>query len=553
DYSARYSIKPRPSFYSFFDGWDSDDSSYYSDDYTGDYLTDGYITTDANGDGVIEYNTNAITTDPSKEPNTTDFLDKRYTIQAEVTDISRMTVVGSGKALGTPGNIALFVTPDSYVTRTGDSMGVTVEARTYDGQPVANQKISLQVARLLWDRNSYESRGSQMVADLIAITGSDGKAHANIKVADQWPSDSFYISAISKDSGGHRVFDSSSIWVDNYRSPYVASGASADHQPVTVKLDKPVYQVGDTAKIMITAPVHGDEGVEAIVSVEGLKLYDIKTVPMNATAVMVEVPIKAEYMPNAYFDVVIVDAKRQYYTAEQMLKVSPQPNFLNISIKSDKEKYKPGETVKYTIKAEHADGKPAANTELSLGVVDESIYSVRPEAAPDIQKFFYSKRENNVLTSCSFPEEYSGGPDKDEPKVRKDFKDVAAWLPELVTNKDGIAAASIKMPDNLTTWRATVRGIDMDTDVGSAIQKVMCTQDLICRLALPRFFSEGDEGLVTAVVHNYSSQDQHVALTLTVSSNFKTTTALTQKLDLAPEKAGRFSWPVTIGGAGTGT
>jgi len=68
--------------------------------------------------------------------------------------------------------------------------------------------------------------------------------------------------------------------------------------------------------------------------------------------------------------------------------------------------------------------------------------------------------------------------------VRKDFKDTAAWEPEVVTDNDGIAKVNVKLPDNLTTWRATVRGIDMQTDVGETTQKIISTQDLILRLAL---------------------------------------------------------------------
>ena len=87
--------------------------------------------------------------------------------------------------------------------------------------------------------------------------------------------------------------------------------------------------------------------------------------------------------------------------------------------------------MKLDVTPAYADGKPAKATEVSLGIVDESIYAVRPEQAPDIRKFFYSKRANTVLTYSSFPEEYSGGPNKIEPRVRKDFRDTAAWLPVL--------------------------------------------------------------------------------------------------------------------------
>src|SRR5262249_34083024 len=152
---------------------------------------------------------------------------------------------------------------------------------------------------------------------------------------------------------------------------------------------------------------------------------------------------------------------------------------------TDKLKYKPGDKVTYTIKAKRPDGKPAGNVELSLGVVDESIYSIRPEAAANIQRFFYSKRNNWVTTVCSFPEQYSGGPDKIEPKVRKDFRDTAAWLAQLITDKEGVAKATVKLPDNLTTWRATVRGVTTGTDVGWTVNKIISSQDMILRLALP--------------------------------------------------------------------
>ena len=58
-------------------------------------------------------------------------------------------------------------------------------------------------------------------------------------------------------------------------------------------------------------------------------------------------------------------------------------------------------------------------------------------------------------------------------------------------------------PDALTMWRATARGITADTKVGSAIERTIVRKNLILRLAVPRFFREGDEVTVSAIVHNY--------------------------------------------------
>jgi alpha-2-macroglobulin len=137
--------------------------------------------------------------------------------------------------------------------------------------------------------------------------------------------------------------------------------------------------------------------------------------------------------------------------------------------------------------------------------------------------------------------------------VRKVFKDTAAWFPDLKTDKRGIAIAMIKLPDNLTTWRATVRGVTTGTDVGSAVNKVISTQDLIVRLSLPRFFSLGDDTYVNAVVHNYTDREQPIHLSLDISPQFAVRKQLKQELVVGADKAKRFSWPITVIGSGTGS
>ncbi len=54
DWMSRWNLKARPDYYSFFDDWDnSEDSEYYSD-YGGDYVEEGTVTTDDNGEAIVE-------------------------------------------------------------------------------------------------------------------------------------------------------------------------------------------------------------------------------------------------------------------------------------------------------------------------------------------------------------------------------------------------------------------------------------------------------------------------------------------------------------------
>src|SRR5262249_39768627 len=101
-----------------------------------------------------------------------------------------------------------------------------------------------------------------------------------------------------------------------------------------------------------------------------------------------------------------------------------------------------------------------------------------------------------------------------QPKVRKAFPDTAFWAADLVTDASGHARAKLDFPDSLTTWRATARGITTDTKAGGATLKTIVRKNVMVRLAVPRFFVQGDESVISAIVHNYltDTKTAHVSL-----------------------------------------
>lgn len=551
DWSTRYRLQPRPDYESYFDDWNNQEQDSY--DYGGSFVGEGVAQTDENGMAEITFDTKKIEPNLSNYNYYYEYNDKKYKIEAEVTDISQLTVTGSGTVSVTAGDYALFVDPVDYVVKAGEGVAANIEARDYDGKPVANQKIHVKVSRWPWDSTTSARNREIVITEGDVTTDAEGKVKFSSTAGKQWPTDTFYITASAKDSHGNTMVDSTSIWVASDDYPYLSSSTS-NKEAFKISLNKKIFKAGDTARVMISGPFTGKEGYDALVTVEGTTIYSHRIVPLKAAANLVEIPITPSYAPNVYVAVTMVAKKKQFYTATEMVRVSPKEHFLKLAIESDKQKYKAGETAKYTIKATYEDGRPAPNTEVSLGVVDESIYAIRAENAPDIRKTFYSERQNKVNTFCSFPESYSGGPDKTalEPKLRKNFKDTAVWLPQLVTDANGVAKANVVLPDNLTTWRATVRGITMGCDVGATTQTVMVTQDIIARLALPRFYTEGDQGEISTVVHNYSDVNQNIHLTLTVSDQFKTNVALAQNLSVDKDKAAKFTWPVSIAKPGVG-
>ncbi|MBZ0187819.1 MAG: hypothetical protein K8F91_16350, partial [Candidatus Obscuribacterales bacterium] len=440
DWSTRYNLEPRPDYYSFYDSW-SDQS--YEYDYGGNLIAEGFAQTGETGEAEIEVETKPITSERHSPWFYNDYQDRTYKIEAEVTDISRLAVTASGSSIVSSGDYVVFVNPRSWVIQVGEAISTDIQVMDYQGKPVANKEVEVTLSRWPWDAVKHDHTEEKILIKQSVSTDASGKAQLSFATNKQWPTDTFYISAIVKDAHGHISCDGNSVWVASGNQPYYLTGNNLDKEAFKITLDKKVYQPGDTARVMISGPFKGNEGYEALVSVEGTRIHDYRIVALSASANLVEIPVKSGYAPNVYVSVTMVAPKKQFYFQTQAILVSPEQHFINLAIETDKEKYKPGETVTYKIKATNKNKKPVGNVELSLAVVDESIYSIRADSTPDIKKFFFRKRENWVSTSSSFPEQYSGGPDKIDPKLRKNFKDTAAWIPQLFTDSNGEASARI--------------------------------------------------------------------------------------------------------------
>lgn len=88
------------------------------------------------------------------------------------------------------------------------------------------------------------------------------------------------------------------------------------------------------------------------------------------------------------------------------------------------------------------------------------------------------------------------------------FKDTAYWNPSIQTDSSGRAQIVFKLPDNLTTWVIAAVGSTFETKVGQTTNEVVVTKDVIVRPILPNIFREGDEAAISALVQNFTENDQ---------------------------------------------
>jgi len=477
----------------------------------------------AEGEGKLDQDgklTIPIETRPSQHR-----LDYQYRIEARVSDQAKREISGSGWLVATYGSFLLNVAPNRYFYEPGAKGVVSIQARDYDNKPVSTK---VHVELIQWNWRTPARSEVKAVADV--VTGADGAATAELGLPLEG---GFYrVRVTARTPEGRDVEQYTFLLVPGRGDAGLASDPAKTIQIIP---DQKSYRPGDTAKLLIFT---GKSGTPVLVSVEGRDLRQHKLIRSQDSAAVFEVPVTPTEEPGFYVNAAFIRGGALYQSSKY-IKVPPDGHKLNVKMATDKPQYLPGETATYRIDVTGADGKPVPRAELSLGIVDEAIYAIRRDSTPDILRFFFGREWNSVYTGHSLDYYFSGEAGKRRmrlaelrppsklaqlkpdrlalPKVRKVFPDTAFWSADIVTDNSGRAQAKAPFPDSLTTWRATARGVTRDTKVGGAVLKTIVRKNLILRLAVPRFFVQGDEVVISAIVHNYLTSAKMAKVSLHVA------------------------------------
>ena len=513
------------------EGGDEEDYGYYGND----LVTEGDAALNAKGEAYVEFEVPA--------PDEKEEWDYSFRLEAQVTDASRREMQGAASFIGTRGKTVADAYPERYLYYQGDAAKIRVKTADYAGKPVT-EKVTLKFIEQKYEKKEKveEYNGYKYTTyDYIlherelgsADVNTDSQGNATYEFTVPSPG-SIYVKAIVVENGKQIVNRGGSFWAPDKKGEW-ADFSYRDYDEKAIKLvpDKKSYKAGETAHVLAMLPA---DKVHLLVTTELAEVLTVRELDSTGRSIVIDVPIEKKYAPNVYLDVSFVK-DNDMYNQSQLIAVPATDKMLKLDIIPNKTEFKPREAASYTILARNEDGSPAANAEVSLGIVDEAIYSIQGETAGNIKRDFYGKRYNEVQTSLAIHYTFTGyGGEKPadlaknkssyqladfktessfaEPTVRKEFKDTAFWQPDVVTGGDGKATVSFNLPDNLTTWRATARAVTADTRVGSAVQKTLARKDVIMRLEMPRFLTEGDTVTISGVVHNFLKSDKSTKISL---------------------------------------
>jgi hypothetical protein len=465
--------------------------------------------------------------------------DYTYSVQAQVTDAARRTIDGAASLTAVRSNVTATAEPDRDVYQQGDTARVSIRARDREGRPVRT-RVKLSFFEQRWAKVVRKTEDGYEYADYEVrereLSSAAVETDERGEAAHDYPvtiNGAVRIKTTIEEDGRPVTSEAGMLWVADREGRWSDVSYAGDGE-IKLVPDKKSYRPGETARVLALLP---KDAAHLLVTTELSTVLDVRRVDVPGRAAVIEVPIEPRFAPNVFLNVTYVRGS-VLYTQELTLSVPARDKMIDLEIIPNKKVYRPRETASYTVLARNHDGTPAAGAEVSLGVVDESVYQIAPENVEDIRRFFYGRRYNEVTTSFSVDFNFSGyagtksvelaarrrpnrlADFKNEaanPLVRKIFKDTAYWQPALVTGADGRATAQFQLPDNLTTWRATARAVTADTRVGVAVSRVVERKDVIVRVALPRFLTAGDTVTLSGVVHNYLKDEKVTRVSIEVA------------------------------------
>ncbi|MGE3958739.1 MAG: alpha-2-macroglobulin [Vicinamibacterales bacterium] len=504
-------------------------------------------------------------------PLTTAEDQRDYTarIDARVLDVSGREVSGSAGLVATWGGFMLMATPDRYVHTGGDAATIRVRAVDYAGAPRMGARVHAQLAHVDY-RDGYDNPRLTVAQEADVTTDAEGRAQWTVPMPGDPGSYRVTVTAASDD---RTVREMTTIWV-----PGREDGFSEGDRFLELIADRRTYQPGDTARIMVQGEAFD---APVLVTKENQRISWHQVVRTSSGAA-IEVPVSDDDIGDTYVSIAFLKDDR-LFRAERRLSVPALARQLTIMADTDRPVARPGQPATFTLRATDAGGAPV-RAQLSVGLVDEALYGVRPDSTPDPLRFFYRREYNEVSTSFSRDYPFVGysGTDQliltqrrrpmtfaqfkadrpDRPRVRKDFPDTVFWSATVTTDAAGMARVRVDYPDSLTTWRLTVRAVTADTHVGSAVARALTTKDLILRVVTPRFLTEGDRVEIPAIVHNYLPQAAQVAVTVSADGLTASPAAPApgaRSVQVAQNGQQRTDWaftadavrPVTISGSAT--
>jgi uncharacterized protein YfaS (alpha-2-macroglobulin family) len=322
------------------------------------------------------------------------------TAHASVTDVNRQAWSSSAALIVHPSSLYVGLKTKKPFVEKGTPFVIDVIGVDLDGKSAPGTKIEVKAARLDWEYKKGTYKQLEVDPQTCQVTAAADAVPCTFATKE---GGTYEVVATILDSKGRPNQTKLTFWVSGGDQP-PAREVAQEH--VNLIPDKKEYAGGDTAELLVQAPFYPAEGV---ISWRRSGIVKTERVTLTGPTATVRVPVTDAMVPNMYVQVDLVGMaartddkgdpdpklpKRPAYASGVIdLPVPPKQRTLKVVATPSAAKLAPGETVKIALDVRDANGRPVANAETAVIVVDEAILALTGYEFPNPIDTFYGQRD----------------------------------------------------------------------------------------------------------------------------------------------------------------
>ena len=465
-----------------------------------------------------------------------------YTLEGDVTDVSRQTIAGRASFRVDPAPWYVGMKRPAFFADTRAGLDTEIVAADLTGGAAAGVPVHVALTRVQWTSvrraegggfYTWETERKEVPAGSWDLTTTDTPVPLHVPLEE---GGYYVVRATAGDAEGRSTSAATGFYA--LGAGYTA-WARYDHNRIDLVPERKTYRPGETARIMIQSPW---EKATALLTTEREGVRSTRPFALTSTQQTVSVPITEDDVPNLFVSVLLVKGRTGAYSGKDTsdpgkpafrlgyveLRVEDAAKRLAVSVKADREEYRPGSRAHIEAAVRDHEGLPAP-AEVTLWAVDYGVLSLTGYRTPDVlgsvwvekalQVMNEDSRQNIISRRSLTPkgaDEGGGGGFEEGPStdVRKDFRVLAFWLGSVPTDAHGHATADVTLPESLTTYRIMAVAADRASRFGSAQQEIRTSKPVLLKPAFPRFLARGDTAFLGSVVHSQLNEKGTAIVTL---------------------------------------
>ena len=334
----------------------------------------------------------------------------QYAIEAEATDVSREQAAARSTMRVHPAAVYVGLRRTGYgFAELGKPVTVEMVVATPAGDRLRAIPVEVSMVRREWKARSATDTSAQPDPSEVAAEKTVGTCSVRSELTPvgctftPGSGGTYVVRATAKDGAGRSQTTSLAVHVLGG----LVSSTSRTERSLELVPDRSSYQVGDSARVLVTNPLPAAEG---LLTIEREGVLSTRRVTLGPGTTTLEVPLGEEAFPNAFVSLMLVGPRvgvpaaadrgadpgvPTVHVGYAQLNVDRSAKRLTVQLSPDASKKRPGEKVRVAMRVLDSRGRGVAS-EVVVWAVDEGILQLTGYEAPEVVKAMHPLRPLSV-------------------------------------------------------------------------------------------------------------------------------------------------------------